>query len=174
MDAQIEQFVASLQALNRHLRSSAFDAGSSPVTRVQWLLLRQLQRSGGATIGQLATMLDVRASTMSQMLDRLERSGFVTRTQDAVDARIRIVQLTEAGERTIRDSEQAWRRALAEPFAGLEEDERDRLVELMRKLTEQLPGTCMGTKPEAGEGASIGKDSCTDTSADTSADTGRG
>ena len=168
MDAQIEQFVASLQAVNRHLRSSAFDSGGLPVTRVQWLLLRQLQRSGGATIGQLADLLDVRASTMSQMLDRLERSGFVTRTQDAVDARIRIVKLTEAGLRTIRSSEEAWRKALAEPFAALAEEERDRLVELMRKLTENLPGACAGTcsgaaadaKADAGASASAEAGRC--------------
>ena len=156
MDAQMDQFIASLQAVNRFLRSTAFDSGAMPVTRVQWLLLRQLQRSGGATIGQLAASLDVRASTMSQMLDRLERSGLVTRTPDAVDARIRIVKLTEAGLRTIRSSEEAWKKALAEPFSKLDAEERERLTALMRKLAERLPGA--GACGHAGERAHGGAD----------------
>lgn len=140
MEPSVEQFVASLQAVNRHLRSAAFDAGREPLTRVQWLLLRKLQRGGAATIGQLAAHLDVRASTMSQMLDRLERSGYITRAQDAEDARIRIVQLTETGRSIIRHTEDVWKEALTEPFGKLPQPEREQLVHLMRKLSEQLPG----------------------------------
>ncbi|HZG58257.1 MarR family transcriptional regulator [Paenibacillus sp.] len=138
-DANVDELLASLQALNRHLRSSAFDEGQ-PLTKVQWLLLRRLQRQGTATIGQLAAHLDVRASTMSQMLDRLERSGFVARTQDAADARVKLVTLTEAGRATIGRTENVWRNALSEPFRRLTAEERETLTQLMKKLSEQLPG----------------------------------
>ncbi|HZG74778.1 MAG TPA: MarR family transcriptional regulator [Paenibacillus sp.] len=141
MDANLEQFLASLQAVNRHLRSSTWDAQRQlPITKVQWLLLRQLQRRGAATIGQLAAHLDVRASTMSQMLDRLERSGYVTREQDESDARVKNIALTEAGRETIRRTEDAWRASLAEPFERLPEEDRDALVRIMRKLSDALPG----------------------------------
>jgi len=139
METNVDAFLASLQALNRHLRSSAFDAGRA-LTKVQWLLLRQLHRQGSASIGQLAAHLDVRASTMSQMLDRLERSGYITREPDPADARAKLVRLTETGRRTVGKTEEVWRNALTEPFERLDAEERETLARLMRKLSEQLPG----------------------------------
>lgn len=142
MEPGIEQFMASFQALNRHLRLAAFDAGrqrQQPITKVQWLLLRQLHRRAGMTIGQLAEHLDVRASTMSQMLDRLERSGYVRREQDAQDARVKMINLTAAGSDVIAQTETVWMEALSEPFGQLSGEERDALVLLMKKLADCVP-----------------------------------
>lgn len=139
MEAGIEQFVAYLQAVNRHLRSTAFDASRTSVTRVQWLLLRHLQRMGGRTIGQLAGHLDVRASTMSQMLDRLEKAGLVTREADESDARVKIIRLTPEGAGVIARTETAWAEGLAEPFRAFTEEERETLLRLMKKLNDHLP-----------------------------------
>src|SRR5437870_837281 len=121
----LEHFVAHLQTVNRHLRSAVFDRGQQPVTRVQWLLMRHLNRSGGSTIGQLAERLDVRASTMSQMLDRLEKQGYLLRQQDPADARVKMIRLTTAGESVIRQTETYWLESLAEPFNKLEPQERE-------------------------------------------------
>jgi DNA-binding MarR family transcriptional regulator len=139
METELEQFVACLQALNRHLRSAAFDQNKQPVTRVQWLLLRKLHHKGGRTIGQLAEHLDVRPSTMSQMLDRLEKLGYVTRESDPQDARVKLIQLTESGRSIILETESNWTRSLAEPFEKLNEEERNTIVGLMKKLSDHLP-----------------------------------
>ncbi|WP_199613846.1 MarR family winged helix-turn-helix transcriptional regulator [Paenibacillus alkalitolerans] len=139
MKAELEQFLAYFQAINRHLRSAAFDQNQQPITRVQWLLMRQLHRRGGMTIGQLAEHLDVRPSTMSQMLDRLEKSGYVARKPDAQDARVKVINLTETGSEMIRKTEVTWMEALSEPFGHLGEDEREMFVRLMKKLSDHLP-----------------------------------
>lgn len=135
----LEDFIGHLQALNRHLRSSAFDQGKHPITRVQWLLLRCLYRQGGTTIGQLAEHLDVRASTMSQMIDRLEKSGYVRRSGDPRDARVKLIQLSEHGQQLIRNMEATWIKSLALPFEQLTPDEKQQLVSMMHKLVDLLP-----------------------------------
>lgn len=139
MKAELDQFLVHLQALNRYLRGAAFDPSRRPITKVQWLLMRHLHRSGGLTIGQLAEKLDVRASTMSQMLDRLEKSGYVVRAADPQDARVKMITLTEAGRDVIAQTELIWTEALSEPFGGLDAEEREALVRLMRKLSDRLP-----------------------------------
>jgi len=139
VESDLEQFVVHLQALNRHLRSSVFDQHMQPVTRVQWLLMRRLHHKGGSTIGQLAEHLDVRASTMSQMLDRLEKQDYVTREQDVLDARVKIIKLTPAGEAIIEQMQASWLQSLAEPFEHLGKEEQDTLVQLMKKLANHLP-----------------------------------
>ncbi|WP_020618050.1 MarR family winged helix-turn-helix transcriptional regulator [Paenibacillus daejeonensis] len=140
MHSEMEQFVAHLQRVNRHLRSSVFEGNQQPVTRVQWLLMRHLKRSGGSTIGQLAERLDVRASTMSQMLDRLEKQGYLVRQQDPADARVKLIRLTEEGHSVIAQTEKHWLDSLAEPFNKLEPEEREQLARLMQRLADQIQG----------------------------------
>ncbi|GBF74441.1 hypothetical protein PA598K_02785 [Paenibacillus sp. 598K] len=139
MHQEIELFVAHLQTVNRHLRSAVFDRDQA-LTRVQWLLMRHLRRSGGSTIGQLASHLDVRASTMSQMLDRLENQGYLVRMPDSSDARVKLIRLTPEGEAVIDHTEQYWMESLAEPFGKLSAAEREQLVALMGQLVRQLQG----------------------------------
>ncbi|QGQ94065.1 MarR family transcriptional regulator [Paenibacillus psychroresistens] len=137
--AQLEIFTTHLQKVNRYLRCKTFDNKERIVTRVQWLLLRYLYRKPDRTIGQLAAHLDVRQSTMSQMLDRLEKVDLIMRRTDSQDARIKLVELTAAGILFIRQTEEAWMEALAEPFAHFTPDERQALVDLMEKLSQHLP-----------------------------------
>ncbi|MCC2685411.1 MAG: MarR family transcriptional regulator [Paenibacillaceae bacterium] len=135
----LEQFAASLQSVSRHMRHTSSNASSQQVTRVQWLLLRHLKKWGGRTIGQLAEYLNVRSSTMSQMIDRLEKANLVAREQDRTDARVKSVHLTDAGEELIRLSEEHWVSELSGPFEAFSSEERTQLVDLMKKLVDHLP-----------------------------------
>jgi DNA-binding MarR family transcriptional regulator len=134
----LELFSQSLQAVHRYLRRNG-DTGRDGITRVQWLILWDLWRHEKRTIGELAEKLDVRPSTMSQMIDRLELAGLVYRCQDVHDARTRIVQLTDSGKERIQRLKDMRTQLLAEPFQQLDEDEQATLVELMAKLASFLP-----------------------------------
>jgi DNA-binding MarR family transcriptional regulator len=137
--AQLEIFTTHLQKVNRYLRCKTFENKERSITRVQWLLLRYLYSEPERSIGQLAAHLDVRQSTMSQMLDRLEKVDLIVRRTDSQDARIKLVELTSAGISFIRQTEETWMEALAEPFAYFSAQERQALVSLMEKLSQHLP-----------------------------------
>jgi DNA-binding MarR family transcriptional regulator len=98
------------------------------------MILRHLQRSGGCSVGQLAERVDVGPSAMSQMLDRLEKMGWILREPDPRDARCRTARLTPAGEEVVQAVERDWIRRLEQPFSQLEPAERQSLVELMEKF----------------------------------------
>jgi DNA-binding MarR family transcriptional regulator len=136
---QLEIFTTHLQSVNRYLRCKTFDNEERNITRVQWLLLRYLYRKPRRTIGQLAIHLDVRQSTMSQMLDRLEKVDLIVRQTNLLDARIKLVELTNTGITFIRQTEETWMEALAEPFEHFTIEERITLVSLMEKLALHLP-----------------------------------
>lgn len=134
-----ELFAAHLQKINRHIRNSKSGLDLKHITRVQWLLLRRLKRKEGCTIGQLADYLNVRSSTMSQMIDRLEKANLVIRENTSDDARVKNVLLTEEGEQLIRQSEDLWIRELSVPFEHFTDEERIQLTSLMEKLVNHLP-----------------------------------
>lgn len=135
----LEHFVDHMQRIQRYLRSEAFHRNKVELTRVQWMLLRHLRCRSGRTIGQLAEHLDVRASTMSQMIDRLEKMRYVVRESSAEDARVKLVKLTPEGAELIAGMEAAWLESLEEPFAHFDEEEKRQLVSLMEKLSSHLP-----------------------------------
>ncbi len=66
------------------------------------LLALHALRSGPRAQRELAAANMVEEQTMSKVLDRLERAGYVTRDRDTADRRRLIVQRTTAGERAYR------------------------------------------------------------------------
>ncbi len=134
----IEQYLYALQNINRYIRSGTFQGMAPSITRVQWLILRYLDRKSEGTIGQLAAHLAVRSSTMSLMIDRLEKTKLVYRSTDSLDARTRIVRLTGDGKEMIRLTEDRWVDTLAAPFTRLTDRERRLLVQLTAKLAGSL------------------------------------
>jgi DNA-binding MarR family transcriptional regulator len=138
-DKQLEQFVDCFQAIGRFMKRNQWsNQEATEITKTQWLILRFLWKHDGCTIGQLAERLEVRSSSMSQMIDRLELAGTVYREQDKNDARTRIVKLTEAGRETITRMKNAQVEMLAGPFNQLTLEEQTALVELMLKMTSSL------------------------------------
>ncbi|TVY10085.1 MarR family winged helix-turn-helix transcriptional regulator [Paenibacillus cremeus] len=134
----LEQFVTHLQTINRHLRSKVLDRQDSPLTRVQWLLLRHLHREGTSTIGQLASHLDVRSSTMSQMIDRLEKARLVYRESSQPDARVRMVALTDEGTNIILQSKAVWAETLSDAFEQFNEVERQQFLDYIQRLSDSV------------------------------------
>ncbi|CAB1128829.1 protein of unknown function [Candidatus Hydrogenisulfobacillus filiaventi] len=129
-----ERLAVALQALHRYFRSGLLVDDRRPLTRVQWMILRLAAADPPPTVGMLATRLDVRPSTMSQMLDRLEKEGWVQRTAAAGDSRVRRVVPTSEGRALL---ERLNARALARlevPLAQLGEEEQERLLALLETL----------------------------------------
>src|SRR5579859_4818176 len=74
--------------------------------RAQATLLCRLFVQDGMTQSEIAEQLAVQGATVTNMLQRMEETGLVTRRRDAEDNRLVRVYLTEAGrekERTITD-----------------------------------------------------------------------
>jgi DNA-binding MarR family transcriptional regulator len=63
--------------------------------------LHTLARSGPFRLSELATREGVTQPAMTQLVSRLERDRLAERRGDPHDARVVMVHLTEAGERTI-------------------------------------------------------------------------
>jgi DNA-binding MarR family transcriptional regulator len=102
--------------------------------RGQPQLLDILHEQEGLTHTELAARLRVVPATMTKMLQRMERTGFVVRQPDEKDQRVSRVYLTDAG-REVRDDMRLVLQQLAEEtFADFTMEERV----LMRRLLLQI------------------------------------
>src|SRR5437762_7171421 len=97
-------------------------------------LQRLIDAGGSLPLGQLAERLACVKSNVTQLVDRLEADGLVTRTSDAGDKRSRLAVITEAGRQIHHDGAKIQHEVEDELFATLSVDDSVRLAEIMAKL----------------------------------------
>lgn len=68
------------------------------LTLRDYIVLSALDKTPGLTQGELGKSLGLDKTTLMSQLDRLERRGFVVRHSDSRDRRLRIPEITDAGE----------------------------------------------------------------------------
>ena len=87
------------------------------------------------SIGELRTNARVKRSTITDMVDRLERDGIAERFRDDGDRRVVKVRLTDKGKKIRTEFYQKRRKEMEGIFSKLNNDER-------KKLLDHLAGAC--------------------------------
>jgi len=97
--------------------------------------LHRLTEAGDSLpLGQLAERLSCVKSNVTQLVDRLEADGLVSRTGDPNDRRSRLAVLTNAGRAAYAKGSEIRMRAERELFGVLTQNESATLQELLAKL----------------------------------------
>ncbi len=112
--------------------------GGLGLYRGQPPVLYALWEKDGLTHGELAQRLQITPATVTRMIQRMEKSGFLQRRPDPGDQRVSRVYLTEAG-RAVRDQVEAvWARMERENFAGFDAEERVILRRFLLQVRDNL------------------------------------
>lgn len=108
------------------------------ITRAQWLVLTRLHRHPGASLSELAEMMEVEKATAGRMIDRLVANGWVARRTQRDDRRVKRVYLTPEAERVHK---RIWRVAEAtveDALTGLSAQESRQLMTLLQRIKKTL------------------------------------
>ncbi|MDX1493394.1 MAG: MarR family transcriptional regulator [Longimicrobiales bacterium] len=105
---------------------------------MQARILRQLDASDPAMVGELAEYFRVTPSTMSLNLKRLEEAGLIRRSRDPDDGRVMNVRLTEAGVRVKTRSSALDPQKVDALLQILRPEERVRAVSGLRLLLDAV------------------------------------
>ncbi len=112
-----------------------YDAALAPagLTVAQFSLMRSIGRLAEPNIAALAAATGLDRSTLGRNLRLLAAAGFV-RIEEGNDRRMRMVGVTEEGERVIAQAVPIWTRVQSEVVDHLREEGRDRLFALLTEL----------------------------------------
>ena len=77
----------------------AFSENGIEVTPIQVMLLFYLQKNNGLSLTQISQGLKLENPTVTGLIDRLEKLGYVRRSDHPNDRRIYLVYLTEKGNK---------------------------------------------------------------------------
>lgn len=112
------------------------------LTLAAGFVLNRLHREGPSRLTVLATKEGVSQPSMTQLIQRMERHGLVSRMTDPEDGRVALVALTEKGLAVLEDRRQGRRERLADLLTTLTADEARALalaaevaLPILRRLT---------------------------------------
>ncbi len=104
-------------------------------------LLSCVRCNGGVSSRDLCEMLDLRPSSLSEMLSRGEEAGLLIRRPDEDDRRVQHIFLTEEGQALAKRREEIRRADDEEKTACFTEEEALQFCELSRRLAAHLEST---------------------------------
>jgi DNA-binding MarR family transcriptional regulator len=118
--------------------------GKRELSRTAASVLATLRDTGPRRITELAESEAVAQPTVTSLVGRLERDGFVERRSDPADARAVLVHLTDAGRARLDEMRVAREAVLEQRLAALTEHEREVLANALPVLDK-----LMREEPEA-------------------------
>lgn len=131
--------------------------------------LASLDRLGAQRITTLAATEGVSQPSMTQLVQRLEQRGLVTRTSDPSDGRVALVSLTEQGRAALAARRERNARTITELLDGLPADDvralaealaavlpviRERVLNRARAAAGASPDVTVTAQAKAGSGTS--------------------
>ena len=151
---RLEQVLTSLRRVIRatDLHSKHL-AKISGLTAPQILLLQAIRKFEGAAIGQLANEVSLSQATVTSILDRLEKKGYLERERSTVDKRKVHVQLTERGFEILRDAPIPLQEHFATQFNGLEEWEQTMIIAALQRVAYMMDAEHIDASPVLDVGA---------------------
>jgi DNA-binding MarR family transcriptional regulator len=137
-----EEFSGSVVRIERLLRHVAFiikkrgrDILSDfEITTPQFLALVVLKDKPGITMGELCERLFLACSTATDLIDRMEKNGYLDRNRDPEDRRVIRLSITGKGKDIISQVINARRRYVESILAQLTQEEIDQLERSLEKL----------------------------------------
>ena len=99
--------------------------------RILWQLVDSPRRSG-----EIAQRCALAPASVSELVDSLERDGFVRRSEDRNDRRVVVVEITARGRREIERVGELMTAPVAKIIASLSAEKRSRLAAALADLQE--------------------------------------
>jgi DNA-binding MarR family transcriptional regulator len=165
-----EHIVAALRRIVRAIDlQSRRMVDACGLTGPQIVVLREVGRLSGVSISALARAASLSQPTMSGILERLEKRGYVRRQRSEQDRRSVFVSLTPEGARVLRDAPSLLQDRFQRELGRLEEWERTQMLSILQRVAGMMDAEALDAAPILETGALDAR-----ATADESAPTGTG
>lgn len=112
--------------------------GRFPITPPQFTALLWLNKSGTLTVGELSQKMYLACSTMTDLIDRMEKNRLVKRVRDENDRRVVHIHLLPRGASLIEEVLAARRDYLAEVLSRFSREEAVAIQKHLALLYEEM------------------------------------
>ena len=138
-----------IRAVELHSRTLVESHG---LTVPQVLILKALQ-NGSLSAGELANSVSLSQGTVTDILNRLEQRGLITRIRDTADRRRVHVKATDTGLALLEQSPPLLQERFAARFKGLHEWEQTQLLASMQRIAAMMDAEDIDAAPVLSSGS---------------------
>lgn len=128
--------LALMQLQSRIQRRLGSTLSAHGISVTEFMVLRQLSLAPGRTMRRvdLAENVGLSASGVTRLLNPMEKIGLVQKEENARDARVSLVALSEAGQRTLDDASTTFQWFAASVLAPLDAEQKAGLAACLKEL----------------------------------------
>jgi DNA-binding MarR family transcriptional regulator len=142
-DVGVELVAGSIAMLTRQaslmrLHDLVSNRGGLALERSAYPLLNQILALQGGRLSDVAAGLKVAVPTVSRQVRQLEELGLVARTQDPIDGRAILLEVTPAGLDALQRMRSEWQKTVAEILEPWPPKDREILGELLERFALEL------------------------------------
>ena len=132
-DRLIYQVFTAQQKLRNYLKNALLNKGIK-ITATQAGILFSLKQKNGRTMTELSQILSSDNSSITGLVDRLERAGFVNRNSSPRDRRVAQIYITPEGIDEVNRSKTVIKRVNEEIKSGFSEEEVEAFKEVLKSF----------------------------------------
>ena len=137
----LAKFRIIIRAAQRHSAAIQKQCG---VSGAQLWILQEISEAPGLRVGELAARLAIHQTTTSNLLDALEKRGYLKKSRDEADQRVVNLLLTPSGSRILRKAPSPARGLLPEALARVDPKKRAQLDAGLQALLDVIEGADSG------------------------------
>lgn len=104
----------------------------------RWRVLMVLHSKSPASVSEIAEHSIVKLSTMTKIIQRMQKDGLVQTAPSTRDGRVTEVTITSKGDEAGKNAWEEANRIMEVAFSGFSKKERLTLTKLLQKLTDNL------------------------------------
>nr|WP_314628641.1 MarR family winged helix-turn-helix transcriptional regulator [uncultured Noviherbaspirillum sp.] len=137
----LAKFRIIIRAAQRHSAAIQKQCG---VSGAQLWILQEIAEAPGLRVGELAARMAIHQTTTSNLLDALEKRGYLKKSRDEADQRVVNLLLTPSGSRILRKAPSPARGLLPEALARVDPKKRKQLDAGLQALLDVIEGADSG------------------------------
>lgn len=121
-----------------YVLQESFKANHLDLSKEQMVVLKKLDENDGINQNELAFLTLRNKSTLTRLLTKMERKGYILRQQSAIDKRVNNVFLTELGKDMYVMAKPVVKDVLLEIERCISEVEKKQIINTLKKIQQNL------------------------------------
>lgn len=136
-DVAISEIMQSLRRIFKAIQDYSHEVSDKfGITGPQLWVLKTISQNENLSLSDLSKRMYLHPSTITGLIDRLEKKGYVARNRDQVDRRVISVQLTPKGKSLTRKAPNPVQGKMIYGLRNLNREELDSIYHSFQKLVE--------------------------------------
>jgi DNA-binding MarR family transcriptional regulator len=134
-DATISEIMQSLRRIFKAIQDYSHEVSEKfGITGPQLWALKTISQNESLSLKDLSERMYLHPSTITGVIDRLEKKGYVTRNRDKMDRRVIYVQLTAEGKRLAKRAPSPAQGKMIYGLKNLKKKELDLIYDSVQRL----------------------------------------